>query len=173
MRHPFILTTDASDIGIGSVLSQKINGEEKMIAYFSKIHSAAQKNYSTTEQELLAVVKSVEHFSHYLVCQKFILNTDHKSLIYLLKNPSKNQRLFRWALALQEFNFEIMHVKDIENFSDLLSRGFSNITVNTIKGKRDIIILRTWEIRNILANTYHKTAHGNKDIMKYLITKLY
>ncbi|ORD99505.1 POL2 [Hepatospora eriocheir] len=90
MRHPFILTTDASDIGIGFVLSQEINGEEKVIAYFSKIHNAAQKNYSTTEQELLAVIKSVEYFSYYLFCQKFILNTDHKSLIYLLKNPRKN-----------------------------------------------------------------------------------
>ncbi|MBJ5464075.1 hypothetical protein JGG37_23375, partial [Salmonella enterica subsp. enterica serovar Derby] len=75
--QPFILNTDASNAGIGAVLSQVQDGQEKVIAYFSKSLSKPERNYCVTRKELLAVVKSVEHFRHYLYVQRFLVRTDH------------------------------------------------------------------------------------------------
>ncbi|GBO18284.1 Retrovirus-related Pol polyprotein from transposon 297 [Araneus ventricosus] len=68
----FILDTDASNEGIGAVLSQNIGNEERVIAYFSKSLGKPERNYCVTRKELLAIVKSIEHFHHYLYGRKFL-----------------------------------------------------------------------------------------------------
>ncbi|GBN98665.1 Retrovirus-related Pol polyprotein from transposon 297 [Araneus ventricosus] len=73
----FILDTDASNEGIGAMLSQKIGSEECVIAYFSKNLGKPERNYFVTRKELLAIVKSIEHFHHHLYGRKFLLRTDH------------------------------------------------------------------------------------------------
>ncbi|GBO19116.1 Retrovirus-related Pol polyprotein from transposon 412, partial [Araneus ventricosus] len=73
----FILATDASNEGIGAVLSHNIGNEECVIAYFSKSLGKPERNYCVTRKELLAIVKSIEHFHHYLYGRKFLLRTDH------------------------------------------------------------------------------------------------
>ncbi|GBN30424.1 Retrovirus-related Pol polyprotein from transposon 297 [Araneus ventricosus] len=80
----FILDTDASNEGIGAVLSQTIGSEECVIAYFSKSLGKPERNYCVTRKELLAIVKSIEHFHDYLYGRKFLLRTDHASLRWLL-----------------------------------------------------------------------------------------
>ncbi|GBL91308.1 Retrovirus-related Pol polyprotein from transposon 297 [Araneus ventricosus] len=74
----FILFTDASIEGMGTVLSQKIRNEECVIAYISKSLGKPERNHCVTCKELLAIAKSIEHFNHY--GRKFILRTDHASL---------------------------------------------------------------------------------------------
>ncbi|GBO03463.1 hypothetical protein AVEN_235821-1 [Araneus ventricosus] len=76
----FILDTDASNEGTGAVLSQKIGNEECVIAYFSRSLGKPERNYCVTRKELLAIVKSIEHFHHYLYGQKIFLRTDHAYL---------------------------------------------------------------------------------------------
>ena len=71
----FVLDTDASNHGIGAVLSQLQGGKEKVIAYFSRVFSKAERNYCVTRRELLAVVDSVKSFHHYLYGRKFLLRT--------------------------------------------------------------------------------------------------
>ena len=127
---PFTLKTDASGIGVGAMLTQNIDGIEKIISFYSQLHAGAQKNYSTTEQEILGVIKAVEHFRQYLISSKFKIRTDHQALIFLLKKEHEKKRLARWALLLQEYDFEIEHIKGEENFTDLLSRAFQ---VNSVK----------------------------------------
>ncbi|GFR27170.1 retrovirus-related Pol polyprotein from transposon gypsy [Trichonephila clavata] len=85
----FILDTDASHESIRTVLSQEIDGQERVIAYFSKCQSRPERNYCVTRKELLAIVKAVEHFHPYLYGSRFLLRTDHASLTWLLnlKNP--------------------------------------------------------------------------------------
>ncbi|GFV25851.1 retrovirus-related Pol polyprotein from transposon 297 [Trichonephila clavipes] len=105
----FILQTDASEVGAGVVLSQRIEGEEHPIVFLSKKFSKAERNYSTVERELAAIIFGLKRLKHYLDGQKFIIETDHNPLRYLNKMGSTNPRLQRWALSLQPFNFEIKH----------------------------------------------------------------
>ena len=83
-KGKFIIDTDASHFGIGAVLSQEQNSQERVIAYFSRSLSRAERNYCVTREELLAVVKAVEKFHYYLYGQKFTVRTDHSSLRWLL-----------------------------------------------------------------------------------------
>ena len=81
----FVLDTDASNTGIGAVLSQVHEREERVVAYASKALSASQRRYSTTMRELLAIVCFCEHFRHYLLGRRFLFRTDHKALLWLHK----------------------------------------------------------------------------------------
>jgi hypothetical protein len=81
--HTFTLDTDASDRGVGAVLSQEIEDEEKVIGYASRTLSESQRNYCTTYRELLAVVLFVQHHRHYLWGRHFRIRTDHNSLKWL------------------------------------------------------------------------------------------
>ena len=76
----FILDTDASETGLGGVLSQVQGGEEKVIAYGSISLQNSQRKYCTTHKELLSIVTFLKHFRNYLLGQKFLLRTDHASL---------------------------------------------------------------------------------------------
>ncbi len=78
-NQPFILATDASGTGIGAVLSQaNISGPpERVISYYSRSLSPAERNYSITELEALAMVKAIEHYRPYLFGRKFTVVTDH------------------------------------------------------------------------------------------------
>lgn len=63
--HPFILTKDTSKTGIGAILPQVQNGVESSVAFHSVTHSKTEANYSTTDQELMAVITAIKHFRHY------------------------------------------------------------------------------------------------------------
>ncbi|GBM36473.1 Retrovirus-related Pol polyprotein from transposon 297 [Araneus ventricosus] len=119
----FILDTDASNEGIGAVLSQNIGNEERVIAYFSKTLGKPERNYCVTHKELLAIVKSIEHFHHYLYGRKFLLRTDHASLRWLLNFKEPEGQIARWIQRIQEYDFEIQHRKwTSHGNADALSR---------------------------------------------------
>ena len=99
----YVLDTDASDYGIGAVLSQLQNGEERVIAYGSKVLNEAQRHYCTTRKELYAVVYFVKHFHHYLAERRFRIRTDHASLIWLLNFKKPEGILARWLLTLSSY----------------------------------------------------------------------
>ena len=81
---PFILDTDASDFGIGAVLSQADNdGHERLVAYASRTFAKAECIYSVTHKELLAMITFISHFRQYLLGHTFPLHTDHSSLTWL------------------------------------------------------------------------------------------
>ena len=75
-----------------------------MVYYASKTLNEAQRNYTTTEKELLAVVYALDKFRAYLVRSDIIVFTDHSALKYLLTKQNAKARLIRWVLLLQEFN---------------------------------------------------------------------
>ena len=105
----YILDTDASNEAAGAVLSQEVNGEERVVAYFSKTFSPPQRNYCVTRRELLAVVLAVTHFRPYLYGRKFLLRTDHASLIWLYKRSDPSHQIARWLELLAEFEFTLEH----------------------------------------------------------------
>ena len=115
----FTLCTDASGTGLGAVLEQ----EGHVVAYYSRSLRNAEKHYSTIELECLAIVESVKRFRHYLLGKKFEILTDHKPLEWLAKQKSVG-RLWRWAVILQEYDFEIRYRQGSDNENaDALSRS--------------------------------------------------
>lgn len=125
---PFLLQCDASAIGVGSVLSQKIGGIEHPIAFYSRLLTKPEKNYGTTERELLAVLESIKHFRGYLDGMKFTIITDHIALKWLLTLDNPSGRLARWATQISQFNFDIEHRKGVLNIvPDCLSRPQINL----------------------------------------------
>jgi len=129
LRYPdftrqFTIATDASDYAIGAVLSQGSVGQDRPIAYASRILNKAEQNYNTTEKELLAIVWAVKHFRPYIYGTKFLIITDHKPLIWLFSVNDPGSRLIRWRLKLEEYDYEIIHRAGKGNTNaDALSRN--------------------------------------------------
>lgn len=170
----FILTTDASEKAIGACLSQQDEeGNENLIYTFSKIMDKAQMNYSVTDKELLAVVKSVEYFRHYLVGKTFELRTDHKALEFLKSAKHTSGRFLRWSLKLQEYDYECVYIKGEENKADGLSR-YVNSCCTSQKTKDKRITIHKNDEKNLIISEYHiKTGHGSPNNMKFLIREKY
>ncbi|BFZ05447.1 hypothetical protein BsWGS_08486 [Bradybaena similaris] len=122
-KLPFILQTDASGTAIAACLLQVYDNVLHPVLYISKKLNQAERNYSTVEKEALAIVYSVLKLKKYLLGRKFLILTDNKPLAILNSKLPKNSRLTRWSLLLQDYSFEIQHVKGIYNcLPDILSR---------------------------------------------------
>ena len=119
---PFILQTDASDTSIGAVLSQVVDKDEHPIAYISRKLLPRERNYATIEKECLAIIWAIETFRYYLFGNSFSVETDHNPLVWLNQVKTKSQRLLRWSLALQPYDFAIRYRKGSSNNADALSR---------------------------------------------------
>ena len=103
------LHTDVSGLGVSAVLSVLREGKEVLMAFFSRKLRGAEKNYSTTEWEALAIVAAVNHFLPLLYGKKFTVVTDHKPLTALMSSKTLNKRLQGWVLKLSEHNFDIVY----------------------------------------------------------------
>ena len=124
----FILTTDASQLAVGAVLSQIGENGEQPVAFASRRLSGAESRYSTIERELLGVVWAVEYFRAYLLGRKFLIKTDHKPLVWVEKLRETSARICRWKEILAAYNFDIIHTKGVDNVvADCLSRQINAI----------------------------------------------
>ena len=106
-ESPFILETDASDDCIGAALMQRIEGKDLPIAFYSRAMTSAEKNYDTSQKELLAVIKSVEHFRQFLYGKEFVIKTDHHPLTSIATKSKPSVRLWRWLSKLADYQFKI------------------------------------------------------------------
>ena len=100
----FILTTDASDTGIGAVLT---TAQGTVVEYASRTLTAAERKYATIEKECLAIVWAVGKLRHYLIGARFKLETDHKPLEWLQSaraSHARSQWLERWSLELRSMS---------------------------------------------------------------------
>ncbi|KAK1612153.1 hypothetical protein QYE76_035826 [Lolium multiflorum] len=132
---PFEIMCDASDFAVGAVLGQRVDKKLNVIHYASKTLDAAQRNYATTEKELLAVVFACDKFRSYIVDSKVTIHTDHAAIRYLMTKKDAKPRLIRWVLLLQEFDLHIVDRKGADNpVADNLSRleniAYDHVPVN-------------------------------------------
>ena len=105
---------DDSGVALGVVLGQRKNKILHTIYYASKALNEPQKNYTVTEQELLAVVFAFEKFCSDLLGTRVLVHTDHSALRYLMAKKYAKPRLILSVLLLQEFYFEVRDKKWIE-----------------------------------------------------------
>lgn len=132
---PFELHTDASGYGLGAVLIQKKNNEDRVICFLSRSLTKQERNFSTTERECLAVLWAVEKLRPYLEGIPFTVVTDHYSLVWLQNLKDVNGRLARWTLKLQMYDFKIVHRKGKDHIvPDMLSRAVPVVDVCDTKG---------------------------------------
>ena len=108
-QDEFILDTDASHNAIGAELLQVQNGVERVIAYGSLSLSPEQRRYCVTRKELLAVVKFVQQYRHFLLGKPFKVRTDHDSLRWLLNFREPHGQLARWLEVLSQYDLFIEH----------------------------------------------------------------
>lgn len=119
----FIIKSDASSYAIGAVLVQGEGLEEHPVEYASRLLLPAERNYSTTEREALAVVWAVAKFRGYIEGTAITVVTDHQALKWLMTLKSPTGRLARWALQLQPYNLKIQYTPGRSNLvADTLSR---------------------------------------------------
>ena len=118
--------TDASYDGIGAILTQEQEGEEKVISYLSRSLKPSEKNYTVSEIEALSIVYAVTRFRPYLYGHEFTVVTDHQALIYMFRNNEQIPRISRWILKLQEYRFSVKHRKGTQHTNaDAISRMFN------------------------------------------------
>ena len=122
-EHTFILDTDASDFAIGGEFSQLIDGLEHVICYGSHVLTAEQRKYCTTRKELLAIVRFCHQFLYYLLRRRFMVRTDHNSLVWLLGYKNFKGKLSTWIQKLSQLDMVIVHRPGSQHMNaDILSR---------------------------------------------------
>jgi hypothetical protein len=123
------LCTDACKEGLDRVLTQKYHA----VCYESKNLKEHEMNYATRDLELALIVHALKMLRHHLIRRKFELRVDHCGLKHLFRQPMLNARQTRWLEFLSEYEFEIKHIKGIENqLVDEFSRRENEMHVTTI-----------------------------------------
>lgn len=109
--RPFVLQTDASNVGIGAVLNQQWGEEDHPIAFFSRKPIPREQHWAAMDKECLAIVKGIRHFAFYLtgVAVPFTVVTDHHCLQFLDSVRDEGGKRTRWTLLLQEYDFQVIH----------------------------------------------------------------
>ena len=119
----FTLRTDASNVGIGTVLLQDHDGKLSPVSFPRRKLTSRERKYSTIEGECLAIVWAIRKFLVFLYGKEFTLQTDHQPLVYLNKVKFLNDRIMRWTMFLQNYRMKIESIKGSENVgADYLSR---------------------------------------------------
>jgi hypothetical protein len=122
---PFRLITDTSDFATGAILEQPdALNRWHPVAFHSKSLQPAEQNYKIHDKELLAIVRALENFCHYLEGRDDTTEiwTDHGNLVYFFTKQKLTRRQARWSLYLSRFRFIIIHKPGTQNKSDALSR---------------------------------------------------
>jgi len=130
-----VFQTDASNSGVGTVLSQQVEGVDRPILYISRKLTQREVNYSTVEKECPAIQWAVSALHYYLLGRPFTLWSDHAPLQWLHRMKDANTWITRWYQALEPFNFKVIHRPGNRMVvADFLSRSAEG---ESVLGRRD------------------------------------
>lgn len=134
LQRGYILMTDASMEGVAGILCQKDeDGNLGIVSLASRGLSIAEKRYTVTELELLAIIYSVTKFRTYVLGVNLEIWTDHNALVFIDTCKLTSNRMTRWILALSEYDYSIKHIKGKENvIADFLSRSTLNANAGMV-----------------------------------------
>ena len=126
-KGEFKVATDASNTAVGAVLTETSDGDEKVIAYASKVLNKSERRWPTYDKELWAIVWAIRHFRPYLAATAFTVTTDHKPLKNIPRSINVDGdatgRRGRWAIELSTYDFEVQYRKGSDNGNaDAMSR---------------------------------------------------
>ena len=156
---PFSLQTDACSTGLGAALTQVQDGHERIIAYASRNLNKAERNYTVTEWECLAVVWAIRKYREYLAGYHFTVVTDHSSLKWMCRQKNSVGTVARWAMELAQYDFDI-HRKgsSLHYVPGALSRMFEDESegLNAISETTDM-----WYEKRIKAIEMHSKLFKN------------
>ena len=136
LEKPFLLETDASGIGLGTVLHQvQEDGKLHPVAYASRALKKGEKNYHSSKLEFLALKWAItEQFREYLYYKPFTVRTDNNPLTYILTTPNLDVCGHRWVSSLARYTFKIEYLKGTDNkVADVLSRIETCLDDDTVK----------------------------------------
>ena len=129
------ITCDASDVAVGGVLQQFLNGMWQPLSFFSKKLNPAETRYSAFDRELLAVYATIKHFRHNFEGRIFFVNTDHKPLTFVMSSVTERASLrqTRHLAFIAEFTTDIRYVKGETNFVAFETLDYIHYEFQTIK----------------------------------------
>lgn len=125
VNAPLSITSDASDVAIGAVLQQFVEGNWEPLGYFSRKLSNAEQKYAAYDRELLAIYAAIKYFRHMVEGRTFVVYTDHKPITFAFakKSDQCTPRQFRYLDYIGQFTTDIRHVSGKNNVvADFLSR---------------------------------------------------
>ena len=143
-NKPFILRTDASQVGFGGMLAQEIDGITHPISYFSGSFSERQREkWNHWHKEAFAVISGIKRYDHYLKPKEFKLFTDNESLLTLIKPPKaiKTAMIDRWGVFLQQYKYTLHHIPGKKLYiEDALSRStnFYAVTIDSLAQEQSL-----------------------------------
>ena len=170
-------------MAIGAVLVQKVDGLMHPIAFASRLLNKHERNYSTTEKEMLAIVYASRVFSSYIFGREIKFFTDHKPLSTLQKAKEPNGRLYRLLLKLEEFNYKIIYYPGALNkLADLLSRpNQTKVEINKLEMECELdweeeqdrdrelsivkVAVKTGDVKELLGLDNSKYWNTNKEYL--------
>ena len=157
------LYTDYSNYGIAGLLVQMIEGKLRPIRCVSRVLKAAERNYSTTEGEMLAIIFAIESLKFYLLGNPFILLIDHKPLLRIRDLMISNSRIQRWSIRLTPFIFEVKYVPSDKQLADIPSRIGLQLLQNCYGADRIVLAQRKRQLHRVFTS---------KEVRKYLREKI-
>ncbi len=156
----FVVEVDASEVGVGAVLSQRATSDDKVhpCAFFSHRLSPAERNYDIGNRELLAVKLALEEWRHWLEGSgvPFIVWTDHKNLEYIQSAKRLNSRQARWALFFGRFDFSISYRPGSKTSNPMPCHAF--LIFRTARCLPSALYLRDWLSLQSLGRSNRRSA---------------
>ena len=151
------------------------SNRESPVYYASRQMSLAERKYTTTEREALAVIYACKKFRHYLLGYRIIFHTDHDSLKYLVNKPDLSGRIARWIFLLQEFNYEVIVKPEKANANaDYLSRQRGTEALEDIQAEFSDEFRHEPDRKE--DHVLHITGENESefsDIIAYLVNRIY